>query len=230
MHQVRSAPPAPTRRRTPAAGAAAALAVASGVLLVLVAVGWQPLLDFDASIARHIHRWAVAEPGATHLQRILTDWVWDPWTMRVLCALVVVLLWRRGDRPLALWVGGACALTTLAQQALKAAVGRERPSWPDPVDSAQFAAFPSGHAMTATAVCGLLVWLLYRSRAGAAARRAALAVAAVSVAGVGWTRVWLGVHWPTDVLAGWLFGALAVALTVLTYDRAGRGRAAREAA
>jgi undecaprenyl-diphosphatase len=44
-------------------------------------------------------------------------------------------------------------------------------------------------------------------------------VAVVSVLGVGLTRIWLGVHWPSDVVGGWLLGALLVALAVTSYER-----------
>lgn len=47
----------------------------------------------------------------------------------------------------------------------------------------------------------------------------ALAVAVVSVAGVGVTRVWLGVHWATDVVGGWLLGTLVVAVAALVHGR-----------
>src|SRR2546430_2671644 len=80
------------------------------------------------------------------------------------------------------------------------------------VDWASYAAFPSGHAMTATVVCGLLLWLLHRYGPGRAVWRTALAMGVVSVLGVGLTRVWLGVHWPSDVVGGWLLGAMLVAL------------------
>jgi undecaprenyl-diphosphatase len=73
--------------------------------------------------------------------------------------------------------------------------------------------------MTATVVCGLLLWLLRRYGAGRLLWRTALAVALVSVAGVGLTRVWLGVHWPSDIVGGWLFGALLVTLAVASYER-----------
>ncbi|MET8572582.1 phosphatase PAP2 family protein [Streptomyces sp. NPDC004783] len=212
-------PARPPQRRT-AVRAAWALALSSAVLLVLVAARWRPLTDWDGDISRTTHRWAVEDADVTHVMRVLSDWVWDTWTMRLLCALVVLWLWwRRRDRGTAVWLAAACLLGSLLQQVLKAAVDRARPVWPDPVDSAHFAAFPSGHAMTATFVCGLLVWLLHHYGAARGLRLTALAVAVVSVAGVGVTRVWLGVHWTTDVVGGWLMGSLVVALAVLAHGR-----------
>ncbi|MEU0971349.1 phosphatase PAP2 family protein [Streptomyces sp. NPDC005917] len=204
----------------------AVLALSSALLLALVAGEWPPLVALDEDIADNTHRWAVADHGTTHVLRILTDWVWDPLTMRLLCAAVAVwLVWRHSAWWTALWLVLTCALGTVVQQSLKAAVDRPRPEWPDPVDSAHYAAFPSGHAMTATVVCSLLLWLLHRCGTGRALWRTALAVAGISVVGVGLTRVWLGVHWPSDVLGGWLLGALVVALAVVAYEwgRGGRG-------
>ncbi|MEU9354915.1 phosphatase PAP2 family protein [Streptomyces griseoloalbus] len=220
MHtsHVDSPPKSPERR--PATLSTGVLALCSALLLVLVAVEWRPLLDLDGDISRTTHRWAVEEPGLTQTSRILTDWVWDPWTMRVLCGVAVALLvWRYAARWTAMWLVLTVAVGTALQQGLKAALDRARPVWPDPVDSAHYAAFPSGHAMTATVVCGLLLWLLHRHGAGRILWRTALTVAVVSVIGVGLTRVWLGVHWPTDVLGGWLFGALVVTAAVGIHKR-----------
>ncbi|KOT37698.1 membrane protein [Streptomyces caelestis] len=220
MHTPHAAsPPRPPGHR-PAALLTGALALCSALLLTLVGVEWRPLLELDADIARTTHRWAVEERGLTQTSRVLTDWVWDPWTMRVLCGVAAVLLVRRyADSWTALWLVLTVAVGTAVQQGLKAALDRARPVWPDPVDSAHYAAFPSGHAMTATIVCGLLLWLLHRHGAGRALWRTALAVAALSVTGVGLTRVWLGVHWPTDVLGGWLIGALVVVVAVGIHRR-----------
>src|SRR5262249_29167578 len=141
-------PPGPPDHRT-TARAGTVLALCSALLLVLVAVEWRPLIDVDGDIARTTHRWAVDRTGLTQAFRVLTDWVWDPGTMRLACAAAVVwLVWRRAAWWTALWLAVTCALGTVLQQALKAAVGRPRPVWPDPVDSAHYAAFPSGHAMT----------------------------------------------------------------------------------
>lgn len=190
------------------------------MLLVLVAAEWHPLLSVDGDVSRTTHRWAVADPDVTQAFRILTDWVWDPLTMRLLCAAVALwLVWRRAAWWTAVWLVTVSAVGTALQQGLKAALGRERPVWPDPVDSAHYAAYPSGHALTATVVLGLLLWLLHRHGAGPVLWRTAMSVALVSVVGVGLTRVWLGVHWPTDVIGGWLMGAMLVSLAIAAHVR-----------
>ncbi|MFJ4777703.1 phosphatase PAP2 family protein [Streptomyces sp. NPDC088762] len=186
-------------------------ALLAAVLTALVVAEWPPLLAYDDRVARELHGHAVSHPGVTHAARILTDWVWDPLTMRALAAVACVGLWWRGRRERAVLVALITVVALAVQQGLKALVGRARPWWPDPVDTAFFSAYPSGHAMTATVVCGLLLWLLPRQ----APRRAvcsAWAAAAVSVLGVGFTRLYLGVHWLSDVVAGWLLGAALVAL------------------
>lgn len=189
------APPRPPVPRT-AARATVVLVLCSALLLTLVANEWRPLIDTDGDLA--------------------TDWVWDPWSMRLVAAAAVGWpAWRRSARWTAVWLAVRVGVGSLLLQALEAAVDRPRPVWPDPVDSA----FPSGHAMTATVVCGLLLWLAHHYGAPRPVWRTAPTAAVVSVVGVGLTRVWLGVHWPSDVLGGWLLGALVVVLAVLLHRR-----------
>ncbi|MGW6567767.1 phosphatase PAP2 family protein [Streptomyces sp. NPDC054975] len=202
-------------------------AVVSGallvVLLVLVEVGWSPLLSLDRSVADSLHRSAHAEPGFTQFNRVLSDWVWDPWTMRALVLLAALVVWRWRERSLALWLAGALLVAGGVQQALKAALDRDRPGWPNPVDSAHFASFPSGHATTVVVGCGLLLWVLALHWRESWRGWSVLAVAAlVSVAGAGWTRLYLGVHWLSDVVAGWLLGWCVVAVAIVTHRRYGR--------
>lgn len=192
--------------------AAGALGACGVVLLALVETGWAPLQDADRALSHRLHRVAVEQSGFTRLNRILTDWVWDPITTRLLALATVVTLYIRRARRLAVWAALTSVVGLAMQYAIRAAVARDRPSHPDPVDSAHNFAFPSGHVMAATITCGLLLVLLHAtSPAHRGWRTAAWAAALVSVIGVGFTRAFLGVHWPTDVLAGWLFGATAVA-------------------
>ncbi|MCX2970057.1 MULTISPECIES: phosphatase PAP2 family protein [Streptomyces] len=210
-------------RPKPPLWSAGALTAAGLVLLVLVLARWDPLWRADQHLAQHLHRLAHAEPGLTGVVRVLSDWVWDPVTMRLVAALAVVVLLVRGAVRLAAWVATATLGGVAAQYVLKATVGRARPEWAQPVDSAHYHAFPSGHVMTATVVCAvLLVLVLRHGPRSAAVRVSAWAVALGSVAGVGYTRVHLGVHWPTDVLGGWLFGAAVAAASALPFRRGPR--------
>lgn len=207
--------PATHHRR--AARTAAVFTALFLVLLALVAARWGPLGNVDGEIAVALHRSAVEHHGWTRTNRVLSDWIWDPWAMRALLAVAVGwLLWRR-ERRLALWVTVTAAVGTALQQAVKAAVDRGRPRWPDPVDSAHYAAFPSGHALTAIVAFGLLLWLMTLHGAPARWLRLIIAVAAVSVLGVGFTRLYLGVHWPSDVLGGWLLGTALVYGAIASY-------------
>ncbi|MEU8709265.1 phosphatase PAP2 family protein [Streptomyces sp. NPDC048565] len=211
-------PPRPLRTRALLTAGLVCVSL-SAVLLVLVAVRWSPLMSLDTTVAQELHRRAVSGPGLVRVSRVLSDRVWDPWAMRALTAVVVAVLWWRGSRLLAGWVAATSLLATLVQQGLKAAVGRERPRWPDPVASAQYAAFPSGHVMTAVVTCGLLLWLLRLHGARSLLWWGSLVLAVISVSGVSLTRVHLGVHWLSDVLGGALLGGAVAAFSAAGYTR-----------
>ncbi|MEV5277890.1 phosphatase PAP2 family protein [Streptomyces sp. NPDC051994] len=215
------APVVPRTRTRPAAPLRVGIVCLAfaALLLALVVAAWGPLMSLDRAVAEGLHREAVADPGLTRVNRVLTDWVWDPWAMRALLAVVVgVLLWR-GERLVALWVAATSGIGTAVQQGVKAAVGRDRPRWPDPVDSAGYSAFPSGHALSVTVAFGLLVWLLALYGAGPRARRGVLAAGVLCALGVGFTRLFLGVHWLSDVVGGWLIGVAVVTLSAAAHAR-----------
>ena len=84
-------------------------------------------------------------------------------------------------------------------------VGRERPVPDAWAGAAGGPSFPSGHTTAATVAALLLAWAVTRVVTRRRVQVAVWVVAALWAVGVGWSRVWLGVHWPTDVLAAWLF-------------------------
>ncbi|WP_326740830.1 phosphatase PAP2 family protein [Streptomyces sp. NBC_01022] len=100
-------------------------------------------------------------------------------------------------------------------------VARPRPPLADWATHASGWSFPSGHATTGALTAGLLIAALY------VRCRRVPPVAAVLIgmwgAAVGLSRVYLGVHWFSDVIGGWLFAAAWLALTVCVYVLAGRG-------
>ncbi|NKY31806.1 phosphatase PAP2 family protein [Nocardia speluncae] len=131
------------------------------------------------------------------------------------------LLWR-GRRADAALVAGVGAVAAVAVPVFKDLIGRVRPPLDDRLVTIDSPAFPSGHSAGAAAVIGVLsvlCWLRFRHRV---AVRITVLLAAVFVGLVGLSRVYLGVHWATDVLAGWSLGGLLVLLGVLMHRRAGR--------
>ncbi|MFH9864444.1 phosphatase PAP2 family protein [Streptomyces sp. NPDC017202] len=211
-----------------AAAVAAVAAVPFALLLVLVEGRWQPLRRLDAGAARRLHHTALAHPGWTRVLRFLSDWVWDPAVLRTAVALLTVwLLYRRAWR-LAAWSAVTAVAGGLTGLLVKTVVERARPSLEDPVAHAPGFSFPSGHAMTATTSFAVLLLVLL-PLVPRARRPLCWGVAVVSVLGVGFTRIALGVHWFSDVVGGWLLGLAVVTLTAWAFEawraEAGRGRA-----
>ena len=89
---------------------------------------------------------------------------------------------------------------------LKIALGRPRPSLIPRLDGAGWVSFPSGHAMIATIVFGLAMVLATERSRGTGGSRAIIAAGCIVIAGVALSRIYLGVHYPSDVVAGVLCG------------------------
>ena len=91
---------------------------------------------------------------------------------------------------------------------LKAEVGRPRPTIVPHLVDASGLSFPSGHSAGSAAVYLTVAALATQVVEGEAVRRYLIAVAVLLVGAIGVSRVYLGVHWPSDVMAGWSFGTL----------------------
>ncbi|MGH2444620.1 MAG: phosphatase PAP2 family protein [Candidatus Limnocylindria bacterium] len=103
-------------------------------------------------------------------------------------------------------------LASIGNTVLKETIDRVRPEVLEPIVVEHGFSFPSGHALLGTVAWGVLGVLIWRSRLRAGWRRAIVAALAILVILIGLSRIWLGVHFPTDVLAGWILGALIVLL------------------
>lgn len=124
-----------------------------------------------------------------------------------------------GRRRTALFVVGATGGGALASTLLKLAFARPRPDLVPHATEVATASFPSGHAMVSAVVYLTLAALLARLVAAPRLKAYIIGVAVVLTLLIGTSRIYLGVHWPSDVLAGWAAGA-AWALVCLALARA----------
>jgi membrane-associated phospholipid phosphatase len=151
----------------------------------------------------------------------------DTATLSVLCIAVAAVLLLRGRRWLALaWVlavGGNALLNTT----LKAVFARTRPLHEGGLIEAGGWSFPSGHSSGAVVLYGMLAYVLLRSLPPALALRASLPLvllAAATAFSVGSSRIFLQVHFATDVLAGFASGAAWLAICVASVEWASHYR------
>jgi undecaprenyl-diphosphatase len=188
--------------------------LASGCLCfaaVAAAVGWGVSRGFDERVLRYLRREgdpatpigpAWVAPAALALTAMGSSLVVLP-----AAAACAGWLYRAGRRRAALLVAASTLGGVLLSEVLKRLFDRPRPSLVPHLERVVSPAFPSGHAMLAAAFYFVVAALLARQAARRGTRAGIWAVAAALVALVGASRVVLGVHYPTDVLAGWAAGA-----------------------
>lgn len=175
-----------------------------------------PLLQ---KVDTQVHDWAVAKryASATSFFDVMTT-VGGPVGVAAIGGIVfVVLLVRKRYRwaiYLALTAAGGGAL----DWELKRYFARARPAVAQMLKHASGYSFPSGHAMGSTVVFGSLAYLVLRARIAWRWKAAAVAFATTLVVGVSLSRVYLGVHWISDVGAGITAGLLWLTMTTVAYE------------
>jgi undecaprenyl-diphosphatase len=120
---------------------------------------------------------------------------------------VAIYLIAAGKRGTALLVVGAVGSGTLLSETLKLGFARPRPDLVAHLAEVQSASFPSGHAMISAIAYLTLGVLLTRAHKQRRTKIIIMSYAILLTLMIGLSRIYLGVHWPTDVLAGWALGA-----------------------
>ena len=199
------------RRLEPVRTGVGRAAVVSGVgflaLAVLVTTEWSQLLAVDQKWSARAYAFTLTHPSSEKVWRVVTDTA-SPLTVTLVTTAVVISLAFARRWWLAVWLAVTVAGGGLLNTLVKAAIERVRPPSTGELTAAHGFSFPSGHTESATvtyvAVVLVVGWSLWRPLAPVR-RATAMAVTAL-VGAVGLSRVFLGVHWPSDVLGGWLLG------------------------
>ena len=209
--------PAPAGPWLPAI--ASALAVI--VLALLVATGVTDPLDVAVS---DIIRAPAARDLLAPLHRI-TD-LGSTWAVTAV-ALILLVAGSLAGRPRDAVAGAATiALAATVIEIVKRVVARTRPEVLEPILVETGFSFPSGHSANAMVAYGIVAVVVGRTSLGRRTRILVQVGLACVIGLVGISRVWLGVHYPTDVVAGWATGAVAVCAYAALTRRASPGPAA----
>jgi len=187
-------------------GGAVAAALLFGVLARWVQCGES--LPFDLGIRAAVNGWA--SPLLTGVMIGVTTFG-SELLLLPLGALVVWRLAATGHRRKAILLAAATLATELVTQLLKFSLARPRPEVFFGLTPAETYSFPSGHAFESTVFYGLLAGILMSFERSPWRRAWIAAIAVLLLVSIGFSRVYLGYHYPSDVLGGWVCGAAVLA-------------------
>ncbi|UWZ58491.1 phosphatase PAP2 family protein [Dactylosporangium aurantiacum] len=185
------------------------------LLLALVRGAWGPLEAFDRSVASGLNAQVAREDLTVAVLRAVGGFGGRTALLLVLLVGTAYLLIRRQPR-LAAYVVVTAGGAFMLDPVVKLLVQRLRPVVDVPVAAAPGPSFPSGHALTSVVSYGVLL-LVFLPTLPRRWRNWAFAVTGGLVVLIGFTRMALGVHYLTDVLAGWALGTVWLAVTAAAF-------------
>ncbi len=176
-------------------------------ILIAAALGWLAYqvnaggsTRFDTAVRDEIH--AHANPALTRVMIVISD-IGKPLVSGPLTILIAAFFWRAGYTRRAWLLLIAMAGGAIIEDALKLAIHRPRPQpffgYPLPASYS----FPSGHALSSFCLYGVVAALLSPSIRSRVGRALLWFAAALMIVAIGFSRIYLGVHYPTDVIAGY---------------------------
>jgi membrane-associated phospholipid phosphatase len=172
----------------------------------------------DRSVTLAIHH-ALYSPGLSRVMVGITQ-LGAGLGLAAVVTVVVLALLRAGHRRTAIIMIGNVLAAQLVTYVLKHVFERPRPLLFDEIPLPTSWSFPSGHSVSAMAVYGGIAAMLVNL--GIGRRAIVIPAAALLILAIGFSRIYLGVHWPYDVVAGFIAGVPLVVATVhLLHTRSG---------
>lgn len=173
-------------------------------------------LSFDRPLMLWLHEHST--PGLTLAMKVITE-LGGLVAVPVIAIVLSGLLWRRGRRRDATLLAATVVGATLLNTVLKAVFQRARPDFWEHLVVENSYSFPSGHAMASMSIAASLAVIAWSGRW----RWAAIVLGAVYVLLVGLSRMYLGVHFPSDILAGWCVALSWLVVVLLVLELSGNG-------
>jgi membrane-associated phospholipid phosphatase len=213
-------PAPPARRRSRYFRPLVSLCLIGGAafaLLTVAVAASESVTHLDTAIAEALHRHAMASPGWVRFFQVVT-WFGTFHALTALSVVAIVTIARLGRKRLALAWLVTLVGSGLAVEVLKEVFDRPRPVWDRPFAFEETFSYPSGHAAGSTvgygmlAYCLALRWPSWRRRLGLVVGLAAWVLL------IGFSRMYLGVHYLSDILAGYALGLAWLALCIVVIE------------
>lgn len=192
-------------------------------LLCALGFGWMSWLvsnekvtRFDLDIISIVQGWET--PWLTNVMKFFT-FIGDRYQVIILSGMVIVFLFvvlrHRKELLLFIWASvGSVALN----ETLKVIFARERPDIYRLSEQAGYS-FPSGHAMAAFTLYSVLAYLLWRHIRTRVGKGVLLVTVVLVICIIGISRIYLGVHYPSDIIAGYMMSGCWLALSIWLYQK-----------
>lgn len=165
-----------------------------------VSAGW--LHSFDIAVSHTLNMQRGTAPDWLILSMQGISWIGGDVQRYIIVTFLTIALWRWWGWGAALAMGLTTLVSAFTSEILKAFFARTRPDFVPHLDAVTSAAYPSGHANNAAVVYILFIMLVPQAR-----HPGWQLAAAFMIIVTGLSRIMLGVHWPTDVIGGWMQGS-----------------------
>jgi len=167
------------------------------------------------SIENYLYSLFLAKSTVTIAVALFFTYLGEVVTLGALTVVVMLWLWQVKKNKDAVWFGATMAVAGIAIYVLKHLFGRLRPEFGFIIETSY--SFPSGHAMASAVFFTSIEYVLQDVYPNARTKR--IVISGIVLALIGWSRLALGVHWTSDVLAGWLFGAIITYSSIFLYKK-----------
>lgn len=192
------------------------LLCAIGFGLIALLVSDKKIAQFDSTIIAAIQ--GLESPGLTSIMKFFT-FIGSGTQVAIIALLVLFFLFKvlhhRRELILVIWV---VLGSTILNEILKTVFHRARPTIHRIVDANGFS-FPSGHSMAAFSLYGVIAFLLWRHLSTSLGRGLLILFSIFMIIMIGVSRIYLGVHYPSDVLGGFLASGCLLAVSIWFYQR-----------
>jgi undecaprenyl-diphosphatase len=192
------------------------LLCAIGFGLIALLVSDKKIAQFDSTIIAAVQ--GFESPGLTSIMKFFT-FIGSGTQVAIIALLVLFFLFKvlhhRRELILFIWV---VLGSTILNEILKAVFHRARPTIHRIVEANGFS-FPSGHSMAAFSLYGVIAFLLWRHLSTSLGRGMLILFSIFMIIMIGVSRIYLGVHYPSDVLGGFLASGCLLAVSIWFYQR-----------